>query len=333
MLPCDIRGAAIARGFSTSGLHDPCTISLKACVILENEEGRLPFLNWIPHFLLDGEVKTAAIIGQSLIMGEIMSQHRYWTDYHLDYRASQMRILADWIQAGHSGSIVGMEGAGKSNLLGFLANRPDALKQYLPETSKALVIRLDLNCLPVADMVTVYRLLLRSFRNAKDKLSETQATEIEQIFAEQLDQQDPFVVQTALFDWLDSVLDEDVRVAIVMDRFDHFMKRATRETTDSLRSIRDAFKGRLCFLAGMRQPIRHLRTPLRLGALQDVLGPRICWVGPMEDCDARRMVAEEMSLAQPPLKEEEVAAIIELAGVLPLLAQSGMPLVARFRTQ
>jgi DNA-binding winged helix-turn-helix (wHTH) protein len=251
-----------------------------------------------------------------------MPHHRAWTDYHPDYRAPQMRTLADWIAAGQSGSVVGMGGAGKSNLLGFLAHRPEVLDGYLPDGERALAVLVDLNILPAADLATVYRLFLRSFHQLRSRLDAPLAAEIERTFTAQLTERDPFVVHTALLDWLTQLTDSGLQVALVMDRFDRFAEHATPELTDSLRAIRDAFKGRLCLLAGMRQPAAYLPDPSVLGELQELLDTRICWVGTMNDADARRMIGEETALADPQPAEDEMTALVELTGGYPALLKA-----------
>ncbi|MCB0215737.1 MAG: winged helix-turn-helix domain-containing protein [Chloroflexi bacterium] len=251
-----------------------------------------------------------------------MTHRRAWTDYHPAYRAEQMRELASWIAAGQSGSVVGMGGAGKSNLLGFLVHRPEVLSGYLPEGARAMAVLVDLNSLPALDLATLYRLLLRGFRSAAAGLEPELAAEIERVFAAQLAERDPFVVQTALLAWLARLTDDGRRVGLVFDRFDRFAERATPEISDSLRALRDAFKGRLGFIVGMRQPCAYLPDPGVLGELQELLDTHTCWVGPMVPSDARRMLDEELLGADPAPTPSEAAALLDATGGYPALLKS-----------
>lgn len=246
-----------------------------------------------------------------------MATIRAWSDYSPTYRAAQMRTLARWIAAGHSGSVVGTGGAGKSNLLGYLTHRPDALASYLPEGTKALCVMVDLNSLPSKDMATVFRLVIRCFHAARGQLDADLADEIDAVFQAQIAQQDAFVVQTALFDWLSHVTRAGYRVALVMDRFDRIADRSIPELVDGLRAFRDAFKGRFCCIVGMRMPASYLPDPTVLGEMHELLDTRICWVGPMNDADARNMIAEETANASPAPRDEDVAALLELTGGYP----------------
>ena len=101
-----------------------------------------------------------------------MASKRDWKAYPATYRAREIKQLAGWIQAGESGSIIGLPGAGKSNLLGFLSHRPDVLEQYLPNTqSKLVLVWVDLNNMPDSDLATFFRVVLRSFYEARTRLA------------------------------------------------------------------------------------------------------------------------------------------------------------------
>lgn len=251
-----------------------------------------------------------------------MSLSRAWSDYSITYRAPQMRTLASWIAAGRSGSVVGTGGAGKSNLLGFLTHRPDALHAHLGDDTRALCVMVDLNSLPSKDMATVYRLLIRCFHAARDQISPPLADDLQELFERQLAEKDAFVVQTALYDWLSRVTQSGYQVALVMDRFDRLVDRSMPELVDGLRAFRDAFKGHFCCIVGMRQPATYMPDPSILGEMQELLDARLCWVGPMVDADARRMIDEETATAIPRPKDAETRTLVELSGNYPALIKA-----------
>src|SRR5690348_4846715 len=49
-----------------------------------------------------------------------------WDSYPADYRAAEVRAIHSAVEAGECVAVVGLSGAGKSNLLGYLAQRPPA---------------------------------------------------------------------------------------------------------------------------------------------------------------------------------------------------------------
>ena len=128
-----------------------------------------------------------------------MAVNRSWKAYRLTYRAEQMKTLAGWILAGVSGSVVGLAGAGKSNLLGFLCHRPDALQSYLaPQAGPVALIPVDLNNLPSNTLPTFYRVILRSFYEVRDRFDQSLQQAIADLYWENRTARDPFLPQSAL---------------------------------------------------------------------------------------------------------------------------------------
>src|SRR5512137_2688507 len=92
-----------------------------------------------------------------------------WDSFPPTYRAAEMQTLARWILTGRSGSVVGLPGCGRGNLLGFLCYRPEALRAYLPPNAGPVaLVPVDLNQLPSNDASVLYRVILRSFYWMRD---------------------------------------------------------------------------------------------------------------------------------------------------------------------
>ena len=62
---------------------------------------------------------------------QIFRPDTYWADFPQTYRAEQVSAILQWIAVGDSGVVVGGSGAGKSNLVGFMAGRPDVVARYI----------------------------------------------------------------------------------------------------------------------------------------------------------------------------------------------------------
>ena len=128
-----------------------------------------------------------------------MISSRSWKAYQPAYRAEQMKTLASWILAGQSGSVVGLAGAGKSNLLGFLCHRPEVLRSYLPpEAGPVALIPVDLNNLPSNTLATFYRVILRSFYEVRDRFDQTLQQTTTDLYLENRATRDSFLAQRAL---------------------------------------------------------------------------------------------------------------------------------------
>jgi len=127
-----------------------------------------------------------------------------------------MRVLADWIRAGESGSVVGAAGAGKSNLLGSLCHQPHVMiGRYLQERSfKLAVILVDLNNLPGNDLSTSYRVIPRSLYEARVQLAsieESLPSTVQELYHKVEDKTDPSVSQSALREVLLAVRERRAR--------------------------------------------------------------------------------------------------------------------------
>jgi DNA-binding winged helix-turn-helix (wHTH) protein len=255
-----------------------------------------------------------------------MASGRSWTAFPVTYRATEMQTLAAWVLAGVSGSVVGPAGAGKSNLLGFLTHRPEALGSYLPPGHPPVVaVPVDLNDLPSLDVATLYRLILRSFHEIRHHLDPDLEREISDLYRSLSPGEaarDPFLTQSVLRELLARFRDREVQVVLVLDHFDRFGQRATPEMFNTLRGLRDSFKGTLSYIVGVRQEIPRQFAPAELGEMYELLDTHVCWVGPMSEPDARQMIDRELT-GVPDVPDESAAAhLMALTGGYPALLKA-----------
>lgn len=252
-----------------------------------------------------------------------MSRSRRWADYSADYRADQVHQLAAWLGSGTSACIVGLGGAGKSNLLGYLAHRPDVLERHLPAGLNPILVWVDLNYLPTANLQDLYRLILRSLVDADAWLTPEARNQAVQSFANFRSCTDAFLVQTAILDLLREVLQPGTRMAIVMDRFDKFLdQQETTGITDALRALRDTFKGHLCYFLGMRQPVAYLPERELLGELTELIDAHTLWVGGMAPEDALGMIDVELGHVSEPPDATTRALLLSITGGYPSLVKA-----------
>lgn len=248
---------------------------------------------------------------------------RAWETYPATYRAREMQMIANWIQAGESGSIVGLPGAGKSNLLGFLSHRPEALRQYLPaDFAKLALIHVDLNNLPALDLSTFFRVILRSMYEARAQLAsleESLVDAVELLYRKVENKTDPFLVQSALREVLLMFQDQDIRVVLVLDPFDQFCEAASTQVLDNLRGLRDSFKTTLSYLFGLRQEVAYLRSQVELGELYEIVDTHVCWLSAMDRNDAWWVISQVEASTGQTFDQAQIDQIIKLTGGYPAL--------------
>ncbi len=248
---------------------------------------------------------------------------RSWSDYRLGYRKREAQILGGWIQSGISGTVVGLPGIGKSNLLGFLSHRPDVLNQYLPdEARKIAVIQVDLNNLPANDTSTLYRVILRSFYEFRQYFDPQLRQLVTTVYLENRAASDPFLPHSALRELILGFQEQQVRVYLFLDRFDRFCQEVEPKMVDTLRGLRDSFKDTVGYIAGMRQQVGYLSDPAVLGDLYELLDTYICWVQPIAEADALQLVHDETDHHLESLSANEIRRILELAGSNPALLKA-----------
>jgi hypothetical protein len=255
-----------------------------------------------------------------------MSSPRTWQAYPASYRATEMAILARWIQAGESGSVIGLAGAGKSNVLGFLCNRPEALRAILPRDAPPVIpVLVDLNNMPGDDLAMLFRVILRALYEAHAQLAavDHSLAQIAEVLYRRVEgQTDPFLSQSALREALFAFQDQGVRLALVLDPFDVFCRSATLQVLDNVRGLRDSFKATLSYIVGVRKELAVLRDPTDMGELYEILDTHQCYVGAMEAQDARWVARQVEETTGHSFSEMQVERLIELSGAYPSLLRA-----------
>ena len=138
-----------------------------------------------------------------------------WDTFPANYREREVAQIATWIDAGESGLVVGLSGAGKSNVLGFVAHR---LKGH----GTLLRPLLDLNRLPEPTLAAFLRQLLAALDDAASAhLSADVLEKLRGITDRGLAQTDAFLLGRSVEVALALLCGElGLRTIILMDRFD-----------------------------------------------------------------------------------------------------------------
>lgn len=246
-----------------------------------------------------------------------------WTAYNPTYRSREMKIIAGWILSGESGSVVGLPGCGRANLLGFLCHRPQVFQSYLPPKAKPVaLIPVDLINLPANNLSTLYRVMFRSFYRVCDYFDPTLPQTITSLYQEIQTERDPFLPQSALQELLGLFQSQQMQVVLVLNRFDRFCQMATLSMVNTLRGLRDSFKDNLTYIVGMSQEAAHLSDPGALGDMYELVDSNVCRVGAMNDEDACNLIARAVYAASTSPSDVEVSTMIALTGGFPSLLRT-----------
>ncbi len=206
-----------------------------------------------------------------------------WGTYPKTYRQSEVQHILQAVQAGECAAIVGLSGSGKSNLLGFIANRLDVFPHQ--------TILIDCNRLPEVTPVNLYRLVRRG-------LGETQSVDNE-------------------FEALDGALagrlagKEGGTLSLLFDRFD--LLTDNQAIASNLRALRDAYKYQLTYVTATRHP------PPQENELAELFFGHILWLGTMSESDTRWNIGRYAQRVGADWDEMITQKMLEISGGYPSL--------------
>ncbi len=204
-----------------------------------------------------------------------------WDAFPANYREHEVAQIAVWIDTGESGLIVGLSGAGKSNVLGFVAHR---LKEH--GTLRPL---LDLNRLPEPTPAAFLRQLLAALDDASSaQLPADALKKLRAITDKGLAQTDAFLLGRSVEAALALLCGErELCTVILMDRFDVALELFDATFYNNLRAWRDAHKTRLTYIVAARRDWPDWPHLPALSEFTDLVAGRTCWVGALSPSDLR----------------------------------------------
>lgn len=248
---------------------------------------------------------------------------RPWQEHPATYRMAEMRLLARWIEARLSGSVVGWRGSGRSNLLGFLCHRPDVLRGYLTNPAQVVILApIDLHNLPARSLAAFYRVILRSFYEIRHRLLPDLQELTAALFQGCRTATDPFLPQSALRELLLHAQARGYRVVLVLDRFDATCRTLTPAMADTLSGLRDSFRDTLSYIVGVRQSLTYLEALPLPDDLRRLLTAHTCYLGTYDDTDARQMISRLTRVSARPPDAATVQALLALSGRYPTLLKA-----------
>jgi DNA-binding winged helix-turn-helix (wHTH) protein len=259
-----------------------------------------------------------------LKMTKPQSTLAYWSEFPVTYRTEQVALITKWLVAEESGVVIGISGSGKSNLAGFLGSRPDAISPYISRADRYCFLHLDINSLPALTTPFFYRALAQTLQDASEQLDTEVQQAMKQLVQAQTAWNDAFSVLTLLRKMHHLLIRQAGKKAIwLLDRFDEASLRLEAQTLNSLRSLRDQFKGQLCYVVFTRHPLARLRNPSEFDEFHEIVARNICWIGAMVERDARWIAHQMAQRLQTSFSEAEVKQLLAVSGRLPAFLKLG----------
>ncbi len=226
--------------------------------------------------------------------GEIVSQEseRYnlpmspWETYPQDYRQTETARLLAAVRAGECASVIGLSGAGKSNLLGFLAHRASWAGQF---------VLVDGNRLPHPSAEAFYGVLTQSLGFPAPEGTAYLALE--------------GAVSHGL-------ARHPAGLCLLLDRFDALDGEAALAAARNLRALRDAHKYTLTFVTATRRPLDPHTE------LAELVFGNTLWLGPLSPGDTDWNIHEYARRKGQVWDTITIVAIRSLSGGYPALLRA-----------
>ncbi|HUM72244.1 MAG TPA: helix-turn-helix domain-containing protein, partial [Chloroflexota bacterium] len=199
-------------------------------------------------------------------------------------------------------------------------HRPDVLQVLLsPYERQIILIPVDLINLPDNQLASLYRTVLRSFFEVRHRFNRSTQWFINDLYRKTETARDPFLPQSALREMLLLIQSQEIRIGLVIDRFDRFCHSATPRMTNTLRGLRDSFKETLCYIVSLPQDLTYLTHLESLSPLQGILDTHVCWVGPLNETDVCHMITRRTRHLREPLSEQATVQLLAATGAYPSL--------------
>jgi len=189
---------------------------------------------------------------------------------------------------------------------------------------------LDVNSLPEVTVSAFYRGMLQTLYEATKALREPTQDDMAALYHDHIALQDPFLLYQAVKSGLYLLCAEGGRHAVwLLDRFDAACQQFDRPFFDSLRALRETFKGRLCYLVAARHELARLWDPTEISELYDIVAANTWWVRPLGYADARWVITRAERRWGVAFSDPDVEQLIALTGGHPRLLRIACDILAR----
>jgi hypothetical protein len=185
--------------------------------------------------------------------------------YPEDSRSKEIGQLLSYIKEGNSAQLIGLPGAGRGNLLGFLAYNRSVRIKHLGEDEQlkyhfVLCNFSEIKNRPLFDVMKFLFLELSSSLHERRK--EEEFLVVDQMFKEALSYQDELVLFQGLKKAIDFLtLEKHISVVFLLERFETYIPLVTSEFFTNLRSIRSRAKYKFSVIFSVTRPLEDLLEP------------------------------------------------------------------------
>jgi hypothetical protein len=238
--------------------------------------------------------------------------------YPPNYRSTEARQVMGWIEAGQSGCLVGLRGAGKSYFLHFLV-RQDVRQRYLgPNWADFIFVLVDLLALTEhTEWATCELMLDRLLGQLRPPTIEAKvAEEMMALHQEAVRRRDLFTAERALERCVGALCQHPGRrVVLLFSKFDTVFRTLDASLFRCLRAIQNAHRGQVSYVVAIANYLASLRNDLAgVDPFYRLVGRNVCFLGPFDATDAGYMIHYETAQRSAALSTGDTTHLIALSG-------------------
>ena len=235
-----------------------------------------------------------------------------WDEYPTTYRQHDVQRILQAVRVGESAAVVGLSGAGKSNLLGFMAHRTAPMLSH-----HRLVLvdcnRLNLNSLGSGNLLDLASLNQAFYRLCQRALGAEPATADIDAFE-------------ALEVAIGQALGQTQKLTLLIDRFDRLLTPRTSDAStqtnlpvdlfNNLRVLRDTYKFKMTYVISTRHTLSDASE------LAELFHAHTLWLGPLSQSDAEWNVQRYAERIGVSWNDEAAHKLIQFSGGYPALLRA-----------
>jgi hypothetical protein len=241
------------------------------------------------------------------------------------YRREDVAYVLGALANGECVSVVGMSNVGKSSFMRSLRS-PEVIQQLGGDLSvEDALIYIDFNLMWEMTDQGFYEVILRGLTSQPDCLPASDAIQdrVRAAYQSLIAPSSPFLVPVSFNEALAALSAScKKRLVLLLDEFDEPWASIDRRAFLNLRALRDRYQGALCYVTATTHPLGDIRTGREIGEFCELFSHHACYLGPLDDADARQYISACAQSLGAAFDERDLAFIQGNAGGHPGLLET-----------
>lgn len=180
--------------------------------------------------------------------------------YPADSRFEEIEKLLSLIKEGNSAQLIGLPGAGKSNVLGFLAYNRDIRIKHLGENQKWFhFVSFNFSEIRDRNLSDAWKFIFLGLIESLKERKSQDFEKVDSIFKNLASLNDELILFQGLKSAIDYLcIEKELTIVFLMDRFEEYAKMTDSSFFANLRTLRNRAKYRFSIIFPLSRPIENI---------------------------------------------------------------------------